>query len=429
MSSSANSRPTASFWQNPLAASFLIAYPSIAVLVHGGASSAFLAAAAVSLIVLVWSGRHGFHDFALQRGDIALCVALAGPLAAVIVSSLWHGHIVARTWDSPSRFIAGIPLFLMLRRQGRNALQWADLSFAFGALASFALAVLLPRDWGDGRIGSPFLNPIHFGDTALVLGVLSVISLNWWRRDPRAVRVLKVAALFAGFGASLLSGSRGGWVAVPVVALIIVFARGRGKSWHRNALLASAIVVALGGTYVFSGTVRDRMGDIPSDIASYAQGHKDTSVGIRLQLYEAAFRLIGRQPVFGLGDDGFRDQMKSLAQQGMITPLAAKFGEGETHNQLLAYTANYGVLGGVLLLGIYVVPIWYFALRLNAPLDATRRSALMGLAFAVSFLIFGMTVETFDLKSTVSFYVAVTAVLAAATVDAGRPSRQSRGAD
>jgi O-antigen ligase len=372
---------------------------------------------------------HGFDGFSFQRGDLALCLALAGPLAAVIVSSAWHGHVVARTWDSPSRFLAGIPLFLMLRRQGKDALKWADLSFALGALASFAMAVLLPRDWGDGRIGSPFLNPIHFGDTALVLGVLSVLSLNWWRRDPCAVRVLKLVALVAGLGASLLSGSRGGWIAVPVVALLIVFARGRGKSWHRNALLALAIVVALVATYALSSTVRGRMGDISSDIASYTQGHKDTSVGIRLQLYEAAFRLIGRQPVFGLGDEGFRDQMNSLAQQGMITPLAAKFGEGEAHNQLLAYSANYGVVGGVLLLGIYVVPIWYFALRLNAATSATRRSALMGLAFAVSFLIFGMTVETFDLKSTVSFYVALIAVLAAATLDAGNPAQRKRGAD
>lgn len=428
MSSPANSRPIASFWKNPLAALFLLAYPSIAVLVHGGASAVFLAAAAVSLLVLLRDARRGFPGFVLQRGDIALCVALAGPLAAVIVSSAWHGHVVARTWDSPARFLAGIPLFLVLRKQGKDVLKWADLSFALGALASFALAVLMPRDWGDGRIGSPFLNPIHFGDTALVLGVLSVISLNWWRKDPRVVRVLKVAALFAGLGASLLSGSRGGWIAVPVVAVLVVVARGRGKSWRRNALLVLSVIVVLAATYALSSTVRDRMDEISSDISTYAQGNKDTSVGIRLQLYEAAFRLIERQPVFGLGDDGFRDQMTSLAQQGMITPLAARFGEGETHNQLLAYSANYGVIGGILLLGIYVVPIWYFGLRLNAPVVATRLAALMGLAFAVSFLIFGMTVETFDLKSTVSFYVAVTVVLAAAAVDAAGPARRTRDA-
>lgn len=429
MSSPANSRPNTSFWKNPLAASFLFAYPSIAVLVRGGASSVFLAAAAVSLFALAWHARQRFDGFALQRGDVVLCVALAGPLVAVIASSAWHGHMIARTWDSPSRFLAGVPLFLMLRRQGQDALKWADLSFALGALASFGIAVLLPRDWGDGRIGSAFLNPIHFGDIALVLGVLSAISLNWWRRDPHPVRVLKVAALFAGLGASLLSGSRGGWIAVPVVALLIVAVRGRGKSWHRNALFALAIVVALFATYALSSTVRSRMGDISSDIASYTQGHKDTSVGIRLQLYDAAFTLIGRQPLFGLGDEGFRDQMTTLAQQGMITPLAAKFGEGEVHNQLLAYSANYGVIGGALLLGIYLVPIWYFALRANAPQNSTRRAALMGLAFAVSFLIFGMTVETFDLKSTVCFYVAVIAVLAAATIDAGSPAQRIRGAD
>lgn len=423
MYSSANNRPTASLFVNPLAALFLLTYPSIAVLVHGGASAAFIAAAVISLAALARRAPHGLH-----RADIVLCIALAGPLTAVIVSSAWHGHIVARTWDSPSRFLAAIPIFLVLRRQGSNVLRWADLSFAFGALASFVLAVVLPHDWGEGRIGSSFLNPIHFGDTALALGVLSVVSLNWWRKDPTAVRVLKVAALLAGLGAAVLSGSRGGWVAVPVIALLTVMVSCRGKSWKRKLLTPLAIVVVLVGTYTLSGTVRDRMDDISSNLASYTQGNRDTSVGIRLQLYGAALGLIERQPVFGFGDDGFRDEMKSLAQHGLITPLAAQFGEGETHNQLLAYSANYGLIGGVLLLGIYVVPIWYFCRRLGAAAGSSRRAALMGLLFVASFLIFGMTVETFDLKSTVSFYVAVVVVLAAAA-GAGGPAQRTQGAD
>ncbi|HEY1611538.1 MAG TPA: O-antigen ligase family protein [Paraburkholderia sp.] len=430
MSSSANHRPTAAFVpENPLAALFLLAYPSVAVLVHGGASSLFLAAVVVSLVALARRGPHRLdgHDFA--KGDLALCIALAGPLTAVIISSAWHGHVVPRTWDSPSRFVAAIPLFLVLRRQGANVLKWADLSFSFGAIASFAVAVLSPRDWGVGRAGSSFLNPIHFGDIALVLGVLSIISLNWWRKDSRLIRLLKIVAFAAGLGATLLSGSRGAWVAVPVVALFIVVARGRGRSWQRNALVLLAVVVALAATYALSSNVRGRMGDISTDIASYSHGNKDTPVGIRLQLYAAALTLIERQPVFGAGDEGFADDMQSLARQHLITPVAAEFGEGETHNQLLAYTANYGLVGGIMLLGIYVVPIWYFCIRLDAPCKTTRRAALMGLAFVVSFLIFGMTVETFDLKSTVCFYAAVAAVLAAVASDRGLPGETAARAD
>jgi len=430
MYSPAKNRLIASLFENPLAALFLLAYPSVAVLVHGGASAAFLAAAVVSLIALGMAARRSpqpFPGFVPQRGDLALCIALAAPLAAVIVSSAWHGHIVARTWDSPSRFLAAVPLFLVLRRQGAGVLKWADLSFALGALASFAVAVLMPHDWGAGRIGSAFLNPIHFGDIALVLGLLAVVSLDWWRKDPPIVRVVKIAGLLAGLGASLLSGSRGGWAAIPIAALLILMAGRRRQSWQRIVLIPLGVVVVLVATYALSGTVRDRIGEISSDLASYTQGNKDTSVGIRLQLYDAALELIERQPVFGLGDEGFRDEMKSLAQQGQLTPLAAQFGQGETHNQLLAYAANYGLIGGAMLLGIYVVPIWYFCLRLGVADRCARRAALMGLVFVVSFFVFGMTVETFDLKSTVCFYVAVAVVLAAAAAHAGAPARRRRG--
>ena len=66
----------------------------------------------------------------------------------------------------------------------------------------------MPRDSGDDRIGSVFLNPIHFGDRAL--SVLSAIALNWWRKDSARWRTLTIEGLSAGLAASSLSGARGG---------------------------------------------------------------------------------------------------------------------------------------------------------------------------------------------------------------------------
>ena len=381
---------------------------------HGGGSAISIAASVISLALLLspkrWTGLAPLH---WDPVDARLCVAMACPLAAVLISEISHARVVPNTLDSPARFLAAMPLFLVLRQALPRTLAWSDLSFALGALTSLAILLIAPQNTNIGRVSSSFLNPIHYGDIALVLGALSILSLNWWRKDGLAVRVLKIAGLIAGLTASVLTGSRGGWVALPVVAVLIVYVRGRGKSRRWKVLLPLAIVAILAGVFVFSSSARDRVIDLSTDLTSYEQGQRDTSLGIRLQLYETALRIVENHPLLGLGAHGFRDSMQSFANAGMLTPLAAQNGKGETHNQFFAYLTDYGILGGLALLSIYIVPGVIFWKRLSAPAGPANRAALMGLTFVVSFWIFGLTVETFDLKMTVAFYATTIAMLAA----------------
>jgi O-antigen ligase len=404
-----------------LPALFLLTYPSATLLIHGAGSALSIAAVVVSLALLAlpkaWTG---LQPFQWDSTDLVLCVAMASPVLVVLLGGVWHGKVVANEFDSPSRFFATVPVFLVLRRALPSTLAWADLSFAFAGLASLGVLLIAPRDWGLGRLSNQFLNPIHFGDIALAMGTLSILSLNWWRKDRLLVRIIKVAGLFAGLSASLITGSRGGWVAIPVIAALILYLRSRGKSRKWKVLLPLAIVAILAGVYVFSPTARDRVGDLSSDAVQYTHGNKDTSLGIRLQLYEAAARIVANHPLLGLGGDGFRNSMQSFADSGLLTPSAAQFGRGEAHNQILAYMTDYGIIGGLAVLAIYVVPGMLFWRRLAAPTEPARRAALMGLTFVVSFWIFGLTVETFDLKITVSFYATVIAILAAASAYADR---------
>jgi O-antigen ligase len=411
-----------------LPALFLLTYPSASLLIHGAGSALSIVAAVVSLGLLVaprsWSGLPSIQ---WDRTDIALCIGTVCPFFAVLLAGAWHGAVVPNTLDSPSRFFAAAPFFLVLRRSLPRTLAWSDLSFALAAFASLGILLIAPRDWGFGRLGSQFLNPIHFGDIALVMGVLSILSMNWWHKDKLLVRVIKVAGLFAGLAASLMSGSRGGWIAIPVIAGMIFYMRSRDKSRLWKIAFPLVIVAMLAGVYAFSPTVRDRVGDVSSDLVKYTHGDKDTPMGIRLQLYEAAARIVRSHPVLGLGGDGFRNSMQSFAKAGLLTPAAAQLGRGEVHNQLFAYMTDYGMVGGLAVLAIYIVPGVVFWRRLNAPDLPARRAALMGLTFVVSFWIFGLSVETFDLKMTVSFYATVIGMLAACCAYADRPGAMAAG--
>ncbi|WP_395066811.1 O-antigen ligase family protein [Paraburkholderia silvatlantica] len=397
-----------------LPAIFLLTYPALTLILRGGASAVSIAAAAISLALLLSPKSWGvLAPISWDSVNTRFSIAMASPLVAVLVSEIWHARIVSNTLDSPSRFLAAVPLFLVLRQTLGRTLAWSDLSFALGALASLAILLIAPQSSGIDRISSRILNPIHYGDIALVLGTLSILSLNWWRKDSLPIRILKIAGLIAGVATSVLTGSRGGWIAVPVLTMLVLAVRGQDKSRHWKMLLPIGVGAIMVCVFFSSSSVRDRIDDLSSDLAHYKQGQKDTSLGIRIQLYKASINIVKRHPVFGLGAHGFHDNMQSFADKGVLTPMAAQLGKGETHNEFFAYLTDYGVIGGMALLSIYVVPCAIFWKRLNAPSAPASRAALMGLTFVVAFWIFGLTVETFDLKMTVSFYSTLIAILAA----------------
>lgn len=397
---------------NWLAAVFLLLYPIVTLAVHGGASALLISAMIISSGVLAFA--RNARAIALpddgRRLVMLTCIAFASPLVATFASELWHRNIVLNLLDAPWRFLAAVPIIFALRRLPLRTMRWSDCSFAIGAIGSLVVPFIAPPQ-GTTRLASSFLDSIHYGDIALVLGLMSGLSIDWWQKDRPLIRVLKLGGLAAGIWASVLSGSRGGWLAVPVIVPLVIFARGRDKSrlWRLSVLLA--VVVGLVGLCAASAEIRDRLYMVWTDIVHYSQGQKDTSTGVRLQLYKAAIELTKQYPLFGAGPNGFAGAMQPFRSAGLITPMAAQYGHGETHNQLLAYTANYGIIAGVAGLATHVMPCLLFARYLNAPSRAVRAAALLGLTFVISFFIFGLTVETFDLKMVVSFYSAVVGIL------------------
>jgi O-antigen ligase len=405
-------------------AAFLLSYPTVTLVVHGGASAVSIAAALVGLCVLALP--RASEPPRVDRIVVVTLVALASPLAATLVSEAWHGKFVASLLDAPSRFLLAIPILLALRRVRVGLLRWSDLSFALGAIAALLVLLLTPRE-PNSRWASPFLDAIHFGDIALVLGALSALSLNWWKKDRLPIKALKLVALATGIYASVLTETRGGWVAIPVVALL-VYLRGSHRRDGRRWLVPLSIVAALILIGATSHMVRDRVWLIWSDLVQYSHGYKDTSTGVRLQLYEAAFSILREHLVFGAGPNGFADSMAAFAKAGQVSPLAADYGRGETHNQLLFYAANYGMIGALAGLALHVAPCIMFARYMNAPTREARCAAFMGLTFTVCFFIFGLSVETFDLKMAASFYAAVIGILGAIATSAPAVLAGNRGA-
>ncbi|GAB3625318.1 O-antigen polymerase [Pandoraea terrae] len=405
----------------------LLAFPSVTLALPSGGNAVMFLAVAASLILLVTGGKLGvpMADTA-DAGVRAFVVALLLPIAAILVSNIAHGRLVPNTFDSPARFLLAIPLFVGLRRVSRSLAPWTDLAFALGGIVAGAVAFADSTLRTGTRAESALLNPIHFGDIALIIGALSLLSIRWRRHDQQWVKWLKAAGFLAGGYASWASQTRGGWVALPVIVVICLAVEMRRRSLRAKLGVAALAIACVVLPLVLSATVQARFLSVASDLHALAEGQVDTSVGVRLELWRTALGLFRDNLLFGLGPHGFHDAMAPMAAAGKLTAMAADLGRGEVHNQLLAYAADYGTLGLIAMLSLYACPAWLFWRGLRQPAREQSRAALMGLVLVTGFFIFGLTVETFNLKVTAAFYATLLAVFAAFTYPAESSTKCAR---
>ncbi|MEO8330928.1 MAG: O-antigen ligase family protein [Gallionella sp.] len=388
----------------------LLCYPILLLTVKGGMNGLFFLLLITSVFCLFRTPKP-LPTSLWDSYSIAFAIAMSSPMLAVFLSQAYHGAFTAPPYDAPSRFLLAIPIFLALRQVKMSTITMLQYGLPLGALSALLYAVFNLRTWNDGL---DFVNHIHFGDSVLMLGFLSVLAINWQQRDRALVLILKICGLLAGVYLSVRSGTRGGWAAIPVFIIILFLSRNPEKPWHKLAAALLSVLLLAVLSYVLNDTVHQRLDMIYHDLAGYYHGNKDTSIGVRLQLWQAALYLFVQHPIFGVGPDGFAQMMAPLSDSGMLTTTAASLGRGEVHNEILAKTAGMGIFGLLSILSIYAVPFIIFVRSTRSPVAQIRAAAFIGTCMVAGYFIFGLTVEIFNLKMTAAFYSLTVAVLLAA---------------
>lgn len=391
----------------------LFLYPVLLLTLRGGMNLMFAVLLIVALVHL-FRDRQAFPDSLDFPHSGLLMMAMASPVIAILLSQSFHGDFSGRPYDGVSRLLLAIPILLVLRKVDIRQLAIVQYAFPLGAIGSFiAIKLYSVNELQDGFAATSFLNHIHLGDLALMLGALSALSIHWMRNDPFWIVALKVIGLLAGLYVSAKSSARGGWVALPFFLFIWFYFRSSSKPWRKIGIAASLALVLSIASYFLLHTIRSRIDLIYTDILAFNSGNLDTSIGIRLQLWKAALHLFLENPFFGVGADGFKAAMQALVSSGYITQMAGEFGGAEVHNEILAQSVRFGIFGLISILLVYLVPLLLFWRLAQTHLRSKRTAAVMGIFMVVGFFIFGLTVEIFNLKMTIAFFSLTLAVLLA----------------
>ena len=381
-----------------------------------------LLALAVSAAVLAFAGVT--PDLAAPTYALVALLALmwAGKLFAAKVVSWKHSplHIpivvfvayaVARYFYSPLEYEARLELIGIVccaavyfiaasnfyRARERAWFLWALLLLAlvesilgiwqFATHANYIIPGWeRPQEYAN-RAGGTFICPNHLATFLEIVLTLLIGRLVFFRSSTLSVQQLALRKLAFGYGALILVAalittlSRAGWAAAAVALGSVVFWGG----WNFRALwprLATVLVaIAVVATLCFGiPSVRHRIYltmATPDKPAAELSLH-DESLGGRTMLWESTLQIIRDHPAFGTGGESWEWMHPQYRNPGIQThPIYA-------HSDILQFTSDYGVAGGILLAAVFCCFFWQVLTLAREGNSGDHRSFAIGAALATT---------------------------------------------
>ena len=315
-----------------------------------------------------------------------------------------------KTLGTHARLILFWPLVVALTVAGFRA-RHLFLTTALVALSTLAaLLIALATDYQNTgellntRFGAG-INPISFGNLALLGGALALVGGSYFARTGRAATAFAVFGLgTAAITIAMLSGTRSNLIALPVLLALLLPLVGRKL---RAAGIVIVALVSLG--FLLSNdrmhrSIESAIGDAPLD----------SGIEIRLELWQLAADMFMEHPWTGVGLGGYSSYIEALAESHPEHAYLKDCCTGHAHNDLLNNAATSGIPGALSWAFLIFIPLVIFARNLFNSHHPSAHIAVAGTMVSAGYLLFGITEATFNRSLFLTFYLLAIASLASA---------------
>lgn len=297
---------------------------------------------------------------------------------------------------------------------------------AIGATLAAVLATYQSLVLKMGRAWGALNHPIVFGDLAIVLAMASLWGLVYAQQaqKKKGFRWLLIVGTVSGVWASMLSGSKGGWVSVFLVALAFLWVQTRTWSLGRRLRATLGVLAAL--MLIFAMAPHDLvMGRIQHGIAAGLHWFEtgvvtDGSVSIRLEMWRQSLSMISEKPWLGWSGNhalaAFDQRMTAAGQAGFGFTMENDLIQASVVHGMLGLAAALALYGGLFLtfwkskqhfqdsaaMGFSVVGMLLVMLMLEFGLSITvlGRNAFRHVLITWSMLLIGMMMLAIQSSST-----------------------------
>lgn len=232
---------------------------------------------------------------------------------------------------------------------------------------------------------------IQSGDMAMSLGLFS-FSVAFYFLD---VKKSKLALFSVGCGifgvlASILSFARGGWISAPFIVITLLFLYRYLLS--RKVLIGLSLILCFGGALLmmnnqFTGRISDAKYQLDVYLSSY---NKVSSVGERLDMWKIGSKAFLEHPVSGWSLKELDYYKKDLADKDVVTKASISF--SHLHNQFIDELAKKGIVGGIAILSIFIIPLYLFYRNAVGQLNKRIKFiSILGIVHVLSMIIYCMS--------------------------------------
>lgn len=192
--------------------------------------------------------------------------------------------------------------------------------------------------------------------------VILLLALNLISYQGKSPQVM-ITAAFIGFLSMFFVGSRGPLLAVFVIALAILLKMLIRDRQYKVLLIISIMIVF--STFLMSKykVVSERVDYTLHEYQQMSKGNMDTSIGLRLQMYQAGIDFFVDRPLLGIGGDK-EDNLDKLS----FTPTEAGkqfIVNAHLHNNYIDKAASSGLMGVVLFMLVLMYPLLNSRYRLS----------------------------------------------------------------
>jgi O-antigen ligase len=303
-------------------------------------------------------------------------IALGATSPAVITSiaaiSIWlfSGRFLRQKyrwlkqkWTMPVLFFMLLPwLGLLWTNDVKSGLDFADKSYYW--ILAFVIASVVVKSDSKRLFFDSFLIGLFLFCIASILQFINIIFIPEW--IPTIFSKSITHSLLLVFGILVLSyyfkvaaNNREKILLGLLMALFFfTLSIGTGRSGYLAFILLSPIIaynllgkrfylilaaIALSMLFLFSSpAVQSRIASAVNDIKAYQEGNPNTSIGLRLNMWQGAVRIFLENPLIGTGTGGYAKAMIKYNHPNIISGFQMP---SQPHNSFLFMAANYGILG------------------------------------------------------------------------------------
>ena len=231
-------------------------------------------------------------------------------------------------------------------------------------LGSFISGVVALYQYYILSLESAFYNQmkIQSGDIAMSLGLFSfVIAFHLLDVNKHKKKLVALVIFFGIFGvlASLLSFARGGWVAIPILLLILIFLYRHLLSKKLLLLGGITFLCIISVVLTTNNKLVNRLSEAQYELKLYLSGDdKVSSIGERLDMWKIGSKAFLEHPISGWSLKELDYYKKDLSDKNIVTKASISF--SHLHNQFIDELVKKGIVGGVAILGIFFLPLYIF---------------------------------------------------------------------